>query len=98
MNSDSPNTADIVERLCSTCEVSAYGDRILIASVDDGLAYRNPDGPEAAAIITKLQEALIALNEHWNGVGDYDNSPDDEARLQAKIDAALKDHRKAQGT
>ena len=68
------------------------GERVgRVASVS--ISYKDTATYEANARLIAaapdLFEALDALNDHWNGVGDYDNSPDDEARLQAKVSGAL---------
>jgi hypothetical protein len=51
----------LADRLVSTCEIGQYADRVLIANVDTGLAYRNPDGPEALDALTTLQAREATL-------------------------------------
>jgi hypothetical protein len=59
------------------------------------MANTSPDMEKAEAnarliaAAPDMFEALESLNAHWNGEGDYDNSPDDEERLQQKVTAAL---------
>jgi hypothetical protein len=58
MTSDSPNTADIVERLNATHFIALYGDP------HGGEELVNPDGPEAAAIIKELRGLLYESLYH----------------------------------
>jgi hypothetical protein len=85
MNSDSPNTADIVERLTRT------------RLPNNG--FVNPDGHEGAAEIKMLRSALM-LWLAYDDQDEADFAQAGPMLLYARaIDAtraALKDHRKAQ--
>jgi hypothetical protein len=88
----SPNTADIVERLLAPIDPDA----------DPRRYPRNPDGLEAAAIITELREAVRISAQAFRTLEEVAvaNLEHDKARNFIKLGnrcrAALKDHRKAQ--
>jgi hypothetical protein len=92
---DSPNTADIVERL-NARTVLHRGETVTIDLLDgngpqefDGgeiVQLRNPDGPDAAALIESMREALLEIRDLRSDNYDSDRAWALAMRLRASCE------------